>query len=78
MIRGVVESVKESGKGEDEVYDEEIVKDTTGNPFMVKVVSRNHDEELQIPGEMTLLSVLEEAGLEGNSSCEVGFCGTFG
>ncbi|KAK7926681.1 pyruvate kinase-like protein [Apiospora marii] len=46
----------------------------TGNPFEVEVKSTH--QILQVPGEKSLLDVLNEAGFEIESSCLVGNCGT--
>ncbi|KAI1469131.1 PK beta-barrel-protein domain-containing protein-like protein [Daldinia caldariorum] len=46
----------------------------TGDPFEAEI--KNIGQVLQVPGEKSLLDVLNEAGFEIDSSCLVGNCGT--
>ncbi|KAK7957855.1 pyruvate kinase-like protein [Apiospora saccharicola] len=46
----------------------------TGDPF--EVVIKNTQQILKVPGDKSLLDVLNEAGFEIESSCLVGNCGT--
>ncbi|KAI1075164.1 PK beta-barrel-protein domain-containing protein-like protein [Whalleya microplaca] len=50
------------------------VKTGTGNPFEAEIKATG--KILQVPAEMSLLQVLNEAGFEIESSCLVGNCGT--
>lgn len=59
-----------------QVYLEEFGGATTGtgDPFEVEIKSTG--QVLQVPGEKSLLQILNEAGFEIESSCLVGNCGT--
>ncbi|KAH7399900.1 MOSC domain-containing protein [Cadophora sp. MPI-SDFR-AT-0126] len=80
-VRGVVERL---GIGEDEVHFEAFQADNTGDPFVAEIVSAAEDggigegnvKVIDVPGEKTLLQCIREAGLEIDSSCEVGNCGS--
>lgn len=47
---------------------------TSGDPFTVEV--KKTGQVLAVDGEKTLLETIREAGLEVDSSCETGNCGT--
>ncbi|KAH9212158.1 phenoxybenzoate dioxygenase subunit beta [Leptodontidium sp. 2 PMI_412] len=79
MIEGVERAVEKLGMGEDEVHYEAFKVDSSGDPFVVEVVKDGEGEGegkvIDIPGDKTLLQCIREAGLEIDSSCEVGNCG---
>ncbi|KAK2625904.1 hypothetical protein QTJ16_005216 [Diplocarpon rosae] len=83
MIAAVEEAATALGIEDGEVHYEAFQENYTGDPFEIEVVggaaSSGKKETravvLDVPGDKTLLSVLREAGLEIDSSCEVGNCG---
>ncbi|OWO98199.1 MOSC domain-containing protein [Marssonina coronariae] len=83
MMATVEEAAIMLGIEEGEIHCEAFQADYTGDPFEVEVVgnaaSSGKEETrarvLDVPSEKTLLSVIREAGLEIDSSCEVGNCG---
>ncbi|KAH7351179.1 MOSC domain-containing protein [Rhexocercosporidium sp. MPI-PUGE-AT-0058] len=82
MIEGVEKAVEKLGMVEDEVHYEAFQADVGGDPFVVEVVTEGEGEGegkegrvIDVPGDMTLLQCIREAGLEIDSSCEVGNCG---
>lgn len=74
MIDGVVSAAAELGMAKEEVHYEAFQIETSGDPFTVEV--KGIGKMLDVPGEKTLLQVLREAGIEVDSSCEMGNCGT--
>jgi ferredoxin-NADP reductase len=74
MVDDVVKSAGVVGMGKDEVHVEAFEIETGGDPFTVEV--KKTGMKLEVEGEKTLLQVLREAGLEVDSSCETGNCGT--
>jgi MOSC domain-containing protein YiiM/ferredoxin-NADP reductase len=58
----------------EEVHYEAFQGDVGGDPFTVSVLGR--EGVLEVKEEETLLEVLKKAGLDVQSSCEVGNCGT--
>lgn len=74
MIDDVVESAEVLGMGKDELHVEAFEIETGGDPFTVEV--KGTGKRLEVEGDKTLLQVLREAGLEVDSSCETGNCGT--
>jgi ferredoxin len=60
--------------GEDEIHYEAFQIATSGDPFTVEL--KQSQKILEVPAEKTLLQVMREAGLEVDSSCEAGNCGT--
>ncbi|KUJ18055.1 PK beta-barrel-protein domain-containing protein-like protein, partial [Mollisia scopiformis] len=74
MIDETVRQAKMLGIGQDEIHYEAFQMDTTGDPFSVEV--KKTGMRLQVEEEKTLLQKLREAGLEVDSSCETGNCGT--
>ncbi|KAK6582988.1 hypothetical protein PZA11_004064 [Diplocarpon coronariae] len=83
MMATVEEAAIMLGIEEGEIHCEAFQADYTGDPFEVEVVgnaaSSGKEETtarvLDVPSEKTLLSVIREAGLKIDSSCEVGNCG---
>lgn len=74
MIDEVQRVSKERSIPQDEVHYEAFQLDTAGDPFTVELAKSK--KVLEVDGEKTLLQTLREAGLEVDSSCETGNCGT--
>jgi ferredoxin len=74
MIEDVIRSAKECGMSSEEFHCEAFQIGTSGDPFTVEV--RKTGQVLNVEGEKTLLQTIREAGLEIDSSCETGNCGT--
>jgi MOSC domain-containing protein YiiM/ferredoxin-NADP reductase len=74
LIDDVVRSSNACGVGEDEIHYEAFQIATSGDPFTVEL--KQSQKTLEVPAEKTLLQVMREAGLEVDSSCEAGNCGT--
>ena len=74
LIDDAVRSSNACGMGEDEIHYEAFQIATSGDPFTVEL--KQSKKILDVPEDKTLLEVMREAGLEVDSSCEVGNCGT--
>lgn len=74
LIDDFIRSSNELGISSDEVHLEAFQIATSGDPFTVEL--KKDGRALEVKGEQTLLQVLKEAGLEIDSSCEAGNCGT--
>jgi ferredoxin len=74
MIDDVVRCSKECGMSQDEVHYEAFQIATSGDPFMVEI--KKSGKMLMVEEEKTLLQTIRESGLEVDSSCEAGNCGT--
>jgi ferredoxin len=74
MIDDIVRCSNECGMSQDEVHYEAFQIATGGDPFTVEIKKENII--LTVDGEKTLLQTIREAGLEVDSSCETGNCGT--
>jgi MOSC domain-containing protein YiiM/ferredoxin-NADP reductase len=74
LIDDVVRSSNACGMTQDEVHYEAFQIATSGDPFTVEL--KQSKKTLEVPAEKTLLQVLRDAGLEVESSCEAGNCGT--
>jgi ferredoxin len=74
LLDDVVRSSKECGMLADEIHYEAFQIGTSGDPFTVEV--KTTGQLLTVGGEKTLLQTIREAGLEVESSCETGNCGT--
>lgn len=66
----------ELGIPEKEIHYEAFQAETGGDPFTVEVKGKEELGKLDVGEEETLLQVLKRVGLEVDSSCEVGNCGT--
>ncbi|TLD37161.1 hypothetical protein E2P81_ATG03973 [Venturia nashicola] len=62
------------GLTERNVHFEAFEVDASGNPFTATL--KKSDKIIRVEGRQTLLDVLRDAGLEVDSSCEVGNCGS--
>jgi len=74
MIEDIIRSSKECGMSSEEIHLEAFQIATSGDPFTVEV--KKTGQVLAVDGEKTLLETIREAGLEVDSSCETGNCGT--
>lgn len=76
MIEDVERVAGLLGVDGDEIHYEAFQANNTGDPFSVEVVREGEESRvLDVPGDKTLLTCIREAGLEIDSSCEVGNCG---
>lgn len=74
MIDEIVRASNDIGLDQDEIHYEAFRIDTAGDPFTVELA---HSKRIfNVDGAKTLLQTLTEAGLEVESSCEAGNCGT--
>lgn len=62
------------GLAEENVHFEAFEVDTSGDPFTATL--KKSTKTIKVEGRQTLLDILREAGLEVDSSCEVGNCGS--
>ena len=74
MIDDIVRSIKECGMSAEDVHLEAFQIATSGDPFTVEV--KKNGQVLTVDGEKTLLQTIREAGMEVDSSCETGNCGS--
>jgi ferredoxin-NADP reductase len=74
MIDDLVRSSNACGMTHDDIHYEAFQIATSGDPFEVELAKSN--KTLLVDGDKTLLQVIREAGLEVDSSCETGNCGT--
>jgi MOSC domain-containing protein YiiM/ferredoxin-NADP reductase len=74
LIDDVVRAANACTMGPDEIHYEAFQTDTSGDPFTVEL--KQSKKTLEVPADQTLLQVMREAGLEVDSSCETGNCGT--
>ncbi|MHC8306106.1 PDR/VanB family oxidoreductase [Pseudomonas sp. PB3P13] len=74
----LLDAARNAGWPEDRVHKEFFVADpvdqSANAPFEVELASSG--QVFQIPAERTVFEVLDEAGIEIDSSCEQGVCGT--
>lgn len=74
MIDEVVRASNALGMSQDEIHYEAFQAVTSGDPFTVELAKSKRT--LEVGAEQTLLEAMREAGLEVDSSCETGSCGT--
>ena len=74
MIDDSVRAANACGMSKDEIHYEAFQMATSGDPFTADLA--NSKTTLSVGAEQTLLQVMRQAGLEVDSSCEVGNCGT--
>ena len=74
MTTSALRAATELGMSQDEIHYEAFQADGTGDPFTVEL--RKSKKTLSVDGDKTLLETMREAGLEVDSSCETGNCGT--
>lgn len=74
LMDSVKQSAKDCGLKEEQVHFEAFEVDASGDAFTACL--QKSKRTLKVEGQQTLLDVLQEAGLDVSSSCEVGNCGT--
>lgn len=74
MLDEVIRAGTQYGMPLDEIHFEAFHITTAGDPFTVELAKSN--KTLDVEGDKTLLEVMRSAGLEVDSSCETGNCGT--
>jgi MOSC domain-containing protein YiiM/ferredoxin-NADP reductase len=74
LMEGVSKAAKDCGMPEDQVHFETFTVTSSGDPFTAELAVTK--KTMEIGSSQSLLDVLREAGLEIDSSCEVGNCGT--
>ena len=74
MVEDIIRSSKECGMSPEEIHLEAFQIATSGDPFTIEV--KKTGQVLTVDREKTLLETIREAGLEVDSSCEKGNCGT--
>lgn len=74
LLDDVVRAANTCTMGADEIHYEAFQTDTSGDPFTVEL--KKSKKTLEVAEDQTLLQVMREAGLEVDSSCETGNCGT--
>ena len=74
MVDEVINASRVLGMAEDEVHFEAFQAVTSGDPFTVELSKIK--KTLSVDADKTLLQTIREAGLEVDSSCETGNCGT--
>ena len=74
MVSSAVIASTALGMSQDEIHYEAFQADATGDPFTVEL--QRSKKILKVEGDKTLLETMREAGLEVDSSCETGNCGT--
>lgn len=74
----LMDAVKSTAKSlhieDKQVHMEQFTITTSGDPFTAEL--KQSKKTLEVGAEQTLLDVLKQAGLDVDSSCEVGNCGT--
>lgn len=76
MIDEVVRASNACAISQDDVHYEAFSMQNTGDPFTVELSKSRPGETVPVKSEQTLLQVMRESGLDVESSCEVGNCGT--
>jgi len=74
MIDEIIRASNACGMDQEEVHYEAFQLDTSGDAFSTEL--KKSGKVLEVGEEETLLQVLRSAGLEVDSSCEAGNCGT--
>jgi ferredoxin-NADP reductase len=74
MIDEIVRVSSAIGMSQEEIHYEAFQIATSGDPFTVEL--KKSKKTLEVGAEKTLLETMREAGLEVDSSCETGNCGT--
>lgn len=70
----VVSTAKSLHIEDRQVHMEQFTVTTSGDPFTAEL--KQSKKVLEVGAQQTLLDVLKEVGLDVDSSCEVGNCGT--
>lgn len=74
LMDAVTSSAKELSVPENHVFFEAFTADASGDPFSVELALTK--KNIEVPSCKSLLDVLKEVGLDIESSCEAGSCGT--
>lgn len=74
LMDAVVSTAKEYAIPDSSVHLEQFTVTTSGDPFTAEL--KHSKKKLEVGATQSLLDVLRSAGLEVDSSCEVGNCGT--
>lgn len=73
MVNSLLLMAKEMGWPENAVHSEKFLAPATGEPFVVSLSLS--ETEVVVPGEMSMLEALEEAGIDAPYLCRGGACG---
>lgn len=74
LMDGVKEVAKEYGVPDSNVHFEQFAVATSGDPFTAEL--KESKKTIEVEGTQTLLDALREVGMDIDSSCEAGNCGT--
>ncbi|KAF2259511.1 3-chlorobenzoate-3,4-dioxygenase reductase subunit [Lojkania enalia] len=74
LMDGVKETAKKLGVPDSLVHFEAFTIETGGDPFTAEL--RESQKTIEVGGSQSLLEALQAAGMDIDSSCEVGNCGT--
>jgi MOSC domain-containing protein YiiM/ferredoxin-NADP reductase len=74
LMDGVEAAAKEYGIPESSVHFEQFAVSTSGDPFTAEL--RESKKTVEVGENQTLLDVLRQVGMDIDSSCEAGNCGT--
>jgi ferredoxin-NADP reductase/MOSC domain-containing protein YiiM len=74
LMDGVVDAAKRHCISDSRVHLEQFVATTSGNPFTAEL--KQSKKTIQVGPAQSLLDALKAVGLDVDSSCEVGNCGT--
>jgi MOSC domain-containing protein YiiM/ferredoxin-NADP reductase len=74
LMDAVFATAKESGLSDEQVHFEQFVVTSSGDPFTAEL--RESKKTVEVRGNQSLLDALKAAGMDIDSSCEVGHCGT--
>lgn len=74
LMDGVEAAAKQSGVPDSAVHFEQFAVTTSGDPFTAEL--RESKKTIEVGGTQSLLDALRAVGMEVDSSCEVGNCGS--
>ncbi|KAF2009616.1 3-chlorobenzoate-3,4-dioxygenase reductase subunit [Aaosphaeria arxii CBS 175.79] len=74
LMDGVASTAKNFNVPDSSLHFEQFAVATSGDPFTAEL--KNSRKTVEVGGSQTLLDVLKEVGLDIDSSCEAGNCGT--
>jgi MOSC domain-containing protein YiiM/ferredoxin-NADP reductase len=74
LMSAVTTAAKELNFPQSNIHSEAFAAETSGDPFEVELAGNG--KVLKVKEEETLLDVLRDAGIDVQSTCEVGNCGT--
>jgi len=73
MVNALLLTAKDLGWPKTHVHSEQFLAPPIGDSFQVQLVKSNM--EIEVPGDMSMLEAMEEAGLEPDFLCRGGACG---